>query len=136
MAVHHHFSWKRVSLLATLFAACAVLAPNTARAQAATSVHTAADHLGFAAKAADVAAVKKHMHHALNCLEGKSGKDYDAAAGDPCKGAGTTYAAGSASEGKVQEAIRLLAVGETLDSMKAAQHVAEAAATVLEEVKD
>ncbi|MEO6877730.1 MAG: hypothetical protein ABI205_04565, partial [Gemmatimonadaceae bacterium] len=132
--VHHQFSWKRATLLATLFAAFAVLAPTTAHAQAPTSVHTAADHAGYAAKAADLATMKKHMHHALNCLQGKSGKDYDAAAGDPCKGVGTTYAAGSASEIKVQEAIRLLVVGETLDDMKAAQHVAQAVQEVLEEV--
>jgi hypothetical protein len=117
-----------------MFAAFVVLAPKTASAQAASSVHTASDHAGLASKAADLATVKKHMHHAINCLEGKAGKDYDASAGDPCKGAGTTYAAGSASATKVQEAIRLLAVGETLDNMKAAQHVAEAAATVLAEV--
>jgi hypothetical protein len=120
-------------LFIALVAAFAVLTPSAARAQDA-SVKTATQHAGLASKAADLATVKKHMHHVLNCLEGKSGKDYDASAGDPCKGVGASYAAGTPNEMKVQEAVRLLNVGESLESMKAAQHVAEAAAAVLEDV--
>ncbi|HEY4219065.1 MAG TPA: hypothetical protein VGM67_18110 [Gemmatimonadaceae bacterium] len=130
MREQHNSRLGRSALLVAALAAFTVLAPSTARAQDA-SVKTAAQHAGLAAKAADLATVKKHMHHVLNCLEGKSGKDYDATAGDPCKGVGAT----SPNDPKIQEAVRLLNVGESLDSMAAAQHVAEATAAVLAEVK-
>jgi hypothetical protein len=134
MRDNHNFSLGRSALLVAAFAALAALTPSTARAQDA-SVKTAMQHASLAAKAADLATVKKHLHHVLNCLEGKSGKDYDASAGDPCKSVGASYAAGSANDAKVQEAVRLLVVAESLDSEAAAKHVAEAAAAVLSEVK-
>lgn len=135
MTDHHRSHHGRTSLLIALVAAFAVFAPATARAQATGSAKTAAEHATLASKAADLATAKKHMHHALNCLEGKSGKDYDASAGDPCKGVGTSYPAGSANDKKVQEAIRILNVGETLETMAASKHIAEAAAAVLEDIK-
>jgi len=130
MSAHHSFNAIRAAFLVAAVAALAALTPSAAKAQDA-SVKTASTHASLAAKAADLATTKKHMHHALNCLEGKSGKDYDASAGDPCKGVG----AGSANDAKVQEAVRLLNVGESLDSVTAAHHVAEAAAAVLAEIK-
>ena len=134
MSADLKFHAVRAALLTAVVAAFAVLTPTAAHGQDA-SVKTASQHASLAAKAADLATVKKHLHHVINCLEGKSGKDYDAGAGDPCKGVGASYTAGSANDAKVQEAVRLLNVAETLDSEVAAKHVAEAAAAILEEVK-
>ena len=131
MAVHDNSRLTRPALLVALLAAFVCFVPTTARAQAANSAKTAATHASLAAKAADVATLHKHLHHVLNCLEGKQGKEYDAAAGDPCKGVGAAYSAGSASESKVQQAIQLATVGESIDDLTATQHVAEAVAALL-----
>lgn len=128
MSGNHNFRLGRSALLVAAFAGLAALTPSTARAQDA-SVKTAMQHASLASKGADLATVKKHMHHVLNCLEGKSGKDYDASAGDPCKGVA------AASNAKVEEAIRLAVVAVSLDNEAAAKHVAEATAAVLAEVK-
>jgi hypothetical protein len=131
MLVHHALRPIRSALFVAAVAAFGLLVPAKAHAQAAGSAKTAATHASLAAKANDIATVKKHLHHALNCLEGKQGKGYDAAAGDPCKGVGASYASGSADEAKVQQAVRLIDVGESLDNLAATQHVAEAVAAIL-----
>ncbi|MEO7085592.1 MAG: hypothetical protein ABI442_21865 [Gemmatimonadaceae bacterium] len=135
MTLNYQSAWTRASLLATVVATLVAVAPTFASAQSSTSLETAVQHLGYAAKAADVATAKKHMHHALNCLEGKAGTDYDASAGDPCKGVGTDYAAGSANEMKVKKAIGLLNDGEKLDDKAAVMKDAAGADKLLKEIK-
>lgn len=49
---------------------------------------TASAHAGMALGAADLKMVHTHLHHVINCLVGPSGKGFDAAAGNPCKGMG------------------------------------------------
>jgi hypothetical protein len=51
-------------------------------------IGTASKHAGFAAAAADLKDVQKHMHHVLNCLVGPNGKGFDASHGNPCNGQG------------------------------------------------
>ncbi len=57
-------------------------------ADAGAEISTAAAHAGMAAGAPDPQLVKTHLHHVLNCLEGPTGSDFDAAPGNPCKALG------------------------------------------------
>lgn len=134
MAVQQNSRFTGSALVVAALAAFALAAPATAHAQGAKSAKTAETHASLAEKATDVAMVQKHLHHALNCLEGKDGKDYDAAAGDPCKGAGTDFAAGSADEKQVQAAIKHAKAGESSTELATAQHHAKEAAAALAKI--
>jgi hypothetical protein len=67
-----------------LLAGIAALAVTPAFADLATDLSTAQTHAGMAATQTDIMMAHKHLQHAVNCLEGPSGADYDAAAGNPC----------------------------------------------------
>ena len=71
-----------------LGAAAALLFPTAAFADAHSEIVNAAEHAGYAAAAADIAGVHAHLHHALNCLVGPSGKGFDAKEINPCAHAG------------------------------------------------
>jgi hypothetical protein len=49
---------------------------------------TGATHAGFAAAADAARSVDQHLGHALNCIEGAKGKNFNAAWGHPCQGQG------------------------------------------------
>jgi len=66
----------------------AVVANPALAADAALEIKTAAAHAGFAAASNTLKTVHMHLHHAINCLEGSKGADFDAKSGDPCKGQG------------------------------------------------
>jgi len=51
-------------------------------------LRTALAHAGYSSKSKDAKAVHLHLYHTINCLEGSGGKDFNAAAGNPCKGQG------------------------------------------------
>lgn len=51
-------------------------------------IKTAVAHAGYASKAEALGAAHLHLHHVLNCMVGPQGKQFDTAAGDPCKGQG------------------------------------------------
>ena len=76
-----------LSLLAG--AAALILVPAAAlAADAKGEIVTAETHAGLASTAADIAGVHMHLHHAVNCLEGPTGKDYDAKQMNPCANSG------------------------------------------------
>jgi L,D-peptidoglycan transpeptidase YkuD (ErfK/YbiS/YcfS/YnhG family) len=64
---------------------CMALAQGNATKEASTA-HT---HATLAAKADSIKMTHMHLHHVVNCLVGKNGKDFDAKAGNPCKGMGS-----------------------------------------------
>ncbi len=70
-----------------------VPASPTPRAQAPANVKaevtTAAAHAGFAAKGGTLPYVRQHLGHALNCLEGPSGPNFNRAWGNVCEGQGS-----------------------------------------------
>ncbi|MGH8127356.1 MAG: hypothetical protein ACRETC_03170 [Gammaproteobacteria bacterium] len=72
-----------VALVAGAFSVAA-FAASSARQEIATAI----EHAGYAAQANQVAKVHLHLHHVVNCLVGKHGKQFYAPAGDPCKGMG------------------------------------------------
>ncbi len=81
---------KLISALAGVGAAALLAAPLPAlAADAHGEAVTAATHADLAAKAADMAGTQMHLHHALNCLVGPSGKDFDAKNMNPCANSGS-----------------------------------------------
>lgn len=54
-----------------------------------TQVRTAITHARFAAEANVLGSVEQHLGHALNCIEGARGKNFNRAWGHVCEGQGT-----------------------------------------------
>ena len=65
-------------------------APLVAQAQAdvRAQLRTAIQHAGFAAEGDSLGYVRLHLGHALNCIEGPAGKNFDRAWGNVCQGQG------------------------------------------------
>jgi hypothetical protein len=76
---------KKLLLLAT---AVALLLPGSALADPHSQIVLAEQHAGLAAQSTDVALVRAHLHHALNCLVGPGGPGFDAHEMNPCANAG------------------------------------------------
>lgn len=72
-----------IAMAASVFSTAAL-----AKTAVENEISTAIDHAEFSVKANDVAAIHLHLHHVVNCLVGEKGKQFDATAGDPCKGMG------------------------------------------------
>ena len=66
----------------------AIVFPFTAHATTQDEIMTAAEHAGLSGASSNLEMAHAHLHHALNCLVGPSGKGYDSSAFDPCKGKG------------------------------------------------
>jgi hypothetical protein len=64
-------------------------APQAQGGAVRTQVRTALTHAGFAATADTLSSVVQHLGHALNCLEGESGRHFNRAWGHVCQGQGT-----------------------------------------------
>jgi hypothetical protein len=80
-------------------ASLALVAAGPARAaDAAKQVSVAAIHAGLAAKADSAKMTQSHLQHVINCLEGPSGADFNAAPGNPCKDLGAGAIPDSAPE--------------------------------------
>lgn len=62
--------------------------PQAAAADVKAQVNTAVTHAGFAAAATTFGGAQQHLGHALNCIEGKGGKNFNASWGHPCEGQG------------------------------------------------
>ena len=75
--------------LLTLLAASALAVAAPAFAANPTGeIKMAATHADLAVKATELSQVRMHLHHALNCLVGPHGKDYDNTNANPCAGMG------------------------------------------------
>jgi hypothetical protein len=68
--------------------AAALLLPVAASADAHSEIVNAGMHAGFAAGAPDLAGLRAHLHHTLNCLVGPGGAGFDAKEMNPCAQAG------------------------------------------------
>ena len=108
-------------ILLALAGATLLTVPAFAAGDVGAELTTAAMHAGLAAKAANIDGV--HMHHALNCLEGSGGSDYDASNANPCAKSGAGAIPDSADAGqkaKLQNAVGLLKTGLASNDMAAA----------------
>ncbi len=151
MNAHFNFrSTKRTNLflMVLLFSAVFFIMPAYASVlhsgiqkvtmhQPSDPFQTAMKHAELAANAKSVKEIQMHLHHVLNCLEGKSGKDYNASFGDPCNGQGALATLKNGTPGMVRadNAILLARVGINLQDEKPARLVAEAVHAILSESK-
>ncbi len=55
---------------------------------AGSQLKTALDHSNLAQEANTLAAVKVHLQHVVNCIEGPKGAMFNAGGGNPCQGQG------------------------------------------------
>jgi len=78
---------KKACRLAAAALLAAAASPAFA-ADAAKEIATAGVHAGLAAAADSAKMVQSHLQHVINCLEGPSGADFNAAPGNPCKDLG------------------------------------------------
>ena len=53
-------------------------------ADSVQEINTAAAHAGMAAGADNSKTLHMHIQHTINCLEGKTGADFNAGPGNPC----------------------------------------------------
>ncbi len=67
-----------------LLGACLSLIALPAAADAVQEINTAAAHAGMAAGADTAKTLHFHIQHTINCLEGKTGADFNAGPGNPC----------------------------------------------------
>lgn len=121
---------KKIALLA----ACAALAATPVLADTAAELSIAQNHAGMAAKAADIVMVQKHLHHAVNCLVGPTGKGFNEAAGNPCGKAGAGAipdATDAAMKAKLQSIADAAAPGLTTTDLAAAQKTAQSTADAI-----
>ena len=72
--------------VATVFAASALAAEMTSAAK--KELDTAIFHANLAAGYNNTKEIELHLHHVVNCLEGKNGKNYFKPSGDVCEGQG------------------------------------------------
>ena len=134
-----------LALVATARTPQAAQAQSTAAiGRAKTQVATAKAHAGFATGATTLADFQQHMGHVLNCVEGKSGKNFNAKWGHVCEGQGNGILAdlreapGRADLLPLVQQIGLNALGATMSSRlnDAATDVAEGVEAMLEIVED
>lgn len=108
-----------VMVLAVLVTAPAAPAQNPL-ANARKQLETAIFHSGeLAQRGAVVAASKTHLQHTLNCVDGPQGPNFNAAAGDVCRGQGN----GIISDLRAAEAAGVRGAGTALKFVGAARTV-------------
>lgn len=137
-----NMSSRFTSAAATLLAlvACVIAVPALAAGggNAGKQITTAAEHAGYAAQGKNVAAVHTHLHHVLNCLVGEHDDDFDAKAGNPCKGQGNgalnDFQGSEHMKDALEEAEDVTELGLEMNSLKPAQHMAKAAQALLQGV--
>lgn len=103
----------------------------------AKQLHTALAHAGYSSKSKDIKAVHLHLYHTINCLEGSKGADFNAAAGNPCKGQGNGALNDLSGRPEVrdlvQQALSLATTAVRIDLYKPSRRVALAVNEVLQE---
>jgi hypothetical protein len=107
-------------------------------ADASAEITNAAMHAGLAAKAADIAGLHTHLHHAVNCLVGPGGAGFDAKELNPCANSGNGAIPDSTSASNKQALEAALAnanSGIAATDFAAAQKDASAAEITLKAVK-
>ena len=122
------------------------LAPQAAQAQGADlkmQLKTAVTHAGFASGGQSLAYVQQHLGHALNCIAGAKGPNFNPSWGHVCQGQGNGILVdlGSAPGGAafrlvVQQADTLAAAGVKSKDLAEMKNVARGVAALLTVVVD
>ena len=118
------------------------LAPMSAAEQdqgkAASQIATAIQHAGLSADQEAAAGAMRHLHHAVNCIEGPNGSNFDVSAGYPCaaqEGNGILNDLGDADRGiaiLVQAANDIAVNGIEAGDLESLQLAARGAIAILE----
>ncbi len=125
-------------ILVASIAGAGLLFATTAFADVTAEINTASTHAGLAAKAGTIDMMHMHMHHAINCLEGTGGADYDSTNANPCAKDGSgaiNDAANAAQKAKLQAAAAQLKSGLALTDMAAAGKAATEASAAITAAK-
>ena len=122
------------SILLGGLAAAVTLLPVAAFADLTSQIAIAKTHAGLAAKATTIDAVHMHLHHALNCLVGPQGADFDKTNENPCAKAGNGIQADGASAAMVAPAIAATKTGLADNDLAGAQKDAMAAAAAIAKI--
>ena len=125
-------------LAGSAVAACAAIAAPVLAADAKGEITIAAQHASLAAQASDLAGVKMHLHHTLNCLEGPKGADFSKTDMNPCAQAGNGAIPDSTNPtttATLQTAVSQAVSGLKASDLKAAQGDASATAATLQAIK-
>lgn len=118
--------------------ACAAMAAPVLGADAKGEITIAAQHASLAAQASDLAGVKMHLHHTLNCLEGPKGADFSKSDMNPCAQAGNGAIPDSTNPtttATLQTAVSQAVSGLKATDLKTAQGDASATAATLQAIK-
>jgi hypothetical protein len=114
-----------------------------ARADVKTELKTAITHAGFAAAGDSMTYVVQHLGHALNCLEGPKGRNFNQSWGNVCEGQGNGIledlkgASGGADFDLVAQAADTLAVaGVKTRNLGQAKMAAKGVAALLNTIAD
>ena len=121
-----------------LLAGAAALIATPVFADTAAELSTAQTHAGMAATATDIMMVHKHLQHAVNCLEGPAGADFDASAGNPCAKQGNGAIADSMDAGqksKLQSIATSAKAGVGNSDLAASQAAAKSTADAIAAAK-
>lgn len=124
---------KRILMWTAALAGGGLLWPALSlAADVSGEIKTAAQHAALAATASDVAGVRMHLHHALNCLEGPKGADFTTKEINPCQNSGNGAIPDSENpttnaklELAVSQARAGIAAGELATAQKDARSVAD-----------
>lgn len=124
---------KKSLLLGGLAAAIAML-PVAAFADLGSEIAIAKTHAGLAAKGATIDMVHMHLHHALNCLVGPSGADFDKTNENPCEKAGKGIQADGGAKPQLDAAIAATKTGLADNDLAGAQKDATAASAAIAKI--
>lgn len=122
----------------SVVAASLAMAAPTFAADTKGEITIAAQHASLAAQANDMAGVRMHLHHTLNCLEGPSGADFSKKDMNPCEHAGNGAIPDSTNPtttATLQSAVGQAVKGLGASDLKTAQGDASATAATLQAIK-
>ncbi|MGQ0550066.1 MAG: hypothetical protein ACT4PY_10420 [Armatimonadota bacterium] len=104
---------------------------------------TAITHAGFAAAGDSAGYVRQHLGHALNCIEGPNGKNFNRAWGHVCQGQGNgilqdlrSAPGGATFTIVIEHADSLAAAGVTRNDLAEAKAAAKATQALLSVIND
>ena len=130
----------RINIAAGIALAAAgllALPAEPARAgDAAQQAATAAQHATLAAQSESLETVHAHLQHAINCLVGPDGEEFDASAFNPCDGMGEGALADAeddATAERLESALEHALEGLDAEDIAAAREHATAAADLLKQ---
>jgi hypothetical protein len=124
----------KLAVLALAGAGLFAIGVQSAAADEAKEVSTAAQHAGLAAGSKDMKTTQMHLHHVVNCLVGPQGQGFDASFGNPCNGQGAGAipdTTDSAKKASLEQALQQTQDGLKQSDMAAAQKNATEAQTLL-----